>query len=321
MKPREPLVMKLVDPLRLETDLPLEGMYYPLGFRLHIRTNSHDVLRAAEESWDGIAPEFECETIEYHVVVEPGEPSGIPEHRAQGHLYSVVSDAQNFAQVDLERMCAGFFLSDRTVADHTSLRWFYIESITYLLLAQHYVVPVHSACVARERGVMLAGPSGAGKSTLSFACARAGWTFVSDDCVFLMKDHHERLAIGRPRQARFRMDAPALFPELERYVARARPNGKISIEAPLKDFPQIRTAARATVGCLVLLERGSNVTAGIQRIDSEEAVARILSGGPSYGARVNEMHERIARQLVDAPAYRLGYERLDDAVRLLDEVG
>ena len=313
--------MNQVDELRLEIDLPLEGTFHPLGFRLHIQTNSRDVLEAAAEAWGGTSPEFTCETIRYRVVVDRGEPSGIPRHRAQGHLYSAVSDPDNFALMDLEQLSAGFFLSDATVRDHTALRWFYLEAIAYMLLAQRYAVPVHSACVARRgRGVMLAGPSGAGKSTLSFACAKAGWTFVSDDCVFLVPQSEARLAIGRPGQARFRMDAPALFPELERYVARARPNGKISVEAPMQDFAEIDTAARVTVESLVLLEREKDVAPGLLRMDPEEAISRLLAGGPSYGAQVNAIHERTVWRLVEAPAYRMRYENLADALHMLEEI-
>ena len=88
----------------------------------------------------------------------------------------------------------------------------------------------------RNKLICLTGVSGSGKSSLAFACARAGWTFVSDDATWLPIDE-PAIAVGRPRHARFREDAPRLFPELARYAAEQRPNGKITIEAPLADFP------------------------------------------------------------------------------------
>ena len=322
MTHRESLVLNHVDVLRLDTELPLEGTYYPIGFRLHVATNSHDVLRAAEESWGGNQQEYECEAIEYRVqVAQEGEATGIPVHRAQEHLYSVVSDPHNFAQIDRERLFASFFVSQATAADHTGLQWHYLESLAYMLLAQRYVAPVHSACVARNgRGLMLTGASGAGKSTLSFACARAGWTFVSDDCVFLLVESGTRIAIGRPRHARFRIDAPGLFPELEGYAAHARPGGKISIEAAMTVFPEIRTAANAVVETVVLLDRQETAEPSLKIIDAEEALVVLSRGGPNYGPKVNGLHERTIRRLADVPAYRLQYSELKDALRLLDEI-
>ena len=43
--------VKLNDPLMHEFAMPLEATYYPLGFPLHIATNSNGILLAAEESW------------------------------------------------------------------------------------------------------------------------------------------------------------------------------------------------------------------------------------------------------------------------------
>lgn len=202
--------MKRADHLRSQVPLDLQAAYDPAGFRVEIATNSRDVLRAAEEAWGHYRPEFACEPIRFRVLVDPeGGLSQIPSHRMQGHLYSIVSDPYNFAHIDLARQFGFFHVSQTTAADHSWLRWFFIESAAYLVLTQRYVVPIHAACIVRGgAGILLSGPSGAGKSTLSYACARAGWTFVSDDATWLLPDQAERLAIGRPRHARFRLAAP-----------------------------------------------------------------------------------------------------------------
>jgi serine kinase of HPr protein (carbohydrate metabolism regulator) len=238
----------------------------------------------------------------------------------QEHLYSVVADPYNFAQVDVKSQFAFIEVSQKTAADHVWLRWFFLESIVYLMLAQRYVAAAHAACVARNgRGLLLCGPSGAGKSTLSYACARAGWTFVTDDCTFLLADSDERMAIGKPRQARFRLDSPELFPELLRYNACVRPTGKVGIEIPLADMPHIQTADTVPIQGVVLLERGPGMPS-IVPVTGEEAVARVLSDMPSYGDAVDAMHERTVRRLAEVAAYRLRYERLEDAIRMLAEL-
>jgi hypothetical protein len=310
-----------IDYLGLRTELPLEATYFPLGFRAAIATNSRDVLEAVEECWRCWTPRFPCEPLELRVLVSPeGSLCSPPVHRMQGHLYSVVADAHNFAHADIAARFAHIQVSEKTAADHVWLRWFFVESLVYMMLAQRYVAAAHAACVARNgSGVLLCGRSGAGKSTLSYACAREGWTFVTDDCTFLVADSEERIAIGKPRQARFRLDSPELFPELRRYSARVRPTGKIGIEVPLAELPGIRTADTVPIGAVAFLEREAGPASAIP-VTGDEAVERILADMPSYGDAVDAMHGRTVRRLAAVPAFRLRYERLEDATRLLAEI-
>jgi hypothetical protein len=311
------------DPLAIDTALPLRGSYHPAGFLLHIATNSQDVLDAARESWSHYPEQvYPCDAIEFRVVVEPeGALCGIPVHRAQGHLYSVVADADNFAALDLKLLRGSIFVSALTAADHVCLRWFFVESLAYMMLAQRYLVPVHAACVARASGgILLCGQSEAGKSTLAYACARAGWTYLSDDAVFLLPDDEHRIAIGRHRQFRFRLDAPQLFPELGGFISRARPNGKVAIEVPVSELAQVRAAERAPITGIVVLDRRAGAEPRLDPISVEEVLMHMLGDMPSYGAEVNEMHERSIRRLAEVRAFRLRYGDLDGAVACLGEI-
>jgi hypothetical protein len=299
--------------------LPYAAEFFPSGFRLIVRTNSRDVLAAAAECWSGYANEFHCEPVELHVIARPqGALSPEPAYRCQRHLFSVIGDADNFAVADLERLFSFAVVSSKTAADHTWLRWFFVEAIVYTLLAQRHVVPVHGACVARNGlGILLCGFSGAGKSTLSFACARRGWTFISDDCTCLVPDSESREAIGRPREARLRPDAPRLFPELEGLAERARPNGKIGLAVRLSQFPGIRTASRCVISGVAFLDRKHGGTAGIAKMHRSEALEGLLADRPSYGATVDARHERTIRRLLELPTYRLRYQSVEDGVRLV----
>jgi hypothetical protein len=318
----ESLGVRRIDPLLRDVHLPLTGSYYPAGFRVNIATNSRDVLEAAEESWGHYGPEFECEPLEFRMVIDPqGALAPQPAYRMQRHLLSVISDSNNYAIGDSQAWFACFFLSEKTAADHAWLRWYFLESMAYALLAQRYVVPIHAACVAQDgAGLLLCGSSGAGKSTLSFACARAGWTFLSDDCTWLKSDSDDRVAIGKPHQARFRDDTPSVFPELAGYGASAHPGGKLSLEVPLSDFPQIRTASRCPIRALVFLDRRAGVQPHAVRLPCGEGPDLLLQDTSTYGPETDAMHERAIRRLQNLPAWRLHYESLDDALRLLSEV-
>jgi hypothetical protein len=313
---------KPADPLLHDVDLALAGTFFAQGFPVEIATNSRDVLEAAAESWGMYQCEFDRRPVKLRIIVQPeGDLAPEPAFRAQRHYFSIVSDRDNFAFYDSSTMFACCFISEKTAGDHAWFRYYFLETMVYMLLAQRHIVPVHAACVAREgSGVLLCGWSGAGKSTLSFACGRAGWTFLGDDSTWLLPGMEGRTAVGRPHVARFREDAPRHFPELEGYVARARPNGKLTIEVPLSAFPGIRTASRCAIGCVVLLNRQSGGGAWAEAIPPSEIVERLIGDMPSYGDEVRARMEKTARKLLDVPAYRLTYGRLDDAVTALGEL-
>jgi hypothetical protein len=312
---------KRIDPMLCDFDLALSGTFYPAGFPLQLATNSRHVLGAAAESWAPFACEFNTPPMEFRVVVEPGgDPAAEPTFRKQLHFLSFVSDAHNFAAGDCVTLAASFHLSEATVADHARLRWFYLEAMAYMLLTQRYVVSLHAACVAcRGAGILLCGKSGSGKSTLSFACARAGFTYVSDDCTWLLAGSEENIAIGKPHHVRFRHDAARHFPELAGYPASMHPNGKPSIELPTSLFPSVRTASRCPIRWLVFLDRAREGAARVERMGSMDVVASLLADLPSYGPEVNAIHEKAIHSLAVLPAWQLTYRTLEDAIRLMSQ--
>lgn len=317
MSSAKPPALERFDPLLRGLDLPLQRMYFPLGFPLRLATNSPDVLDAAAECWGGGASQFECQPIDLRIVVQTqGDLASPPVYRQQGHLFTIVSNPDNFAVCDFSSLSGCAFLSQKTTADHAWMRWHFLEAMAHASLEQRYTVALHAACVARQdTGVLLCGPSGAGKSTLAFACARAGWTYVSDEAVhLLLPAGDDRTVAGNPRLVRFRADARLRFPEFRDIPARVRPNGKVSIEALLADFPQIQTAAQSRIGAVVFLDRRSGASAPVTSVAKSEAVELLLREKPFYGEGCWELHERAVQRLVDAPRYRLQYETVETAV-------
>ena len=318
----EVLGLKRFDPLLRDLELPFTGTFHPMGFPLRLATNSRDVMEAAAESWDQWQPEFAVDPVEMRVLVDAeGELASVPRFRMQGHLIHMVGDSYNFAAADSEALFASICVSEKTAADHSWLRWFFMENTAYLLLCQRYLTAIHAACVARnDTGIMLCGGSNAGKSTLAFACARAGFTYVADDCTYLLIGSTDRIALGRPHQIRFRDDAVRHFPEIEGWSKRARPNGKISIEVPTRAFPNIHTATRHPIGRIVFINRGSEGHARLEPMPHGDALALLLRDMPSYGEEVNALYEKTVETLLEVPAFRMHYRSLDDAIRLLSEI-
>ena len=314
--------IKRIDPWMHDVELPHTGVFHPAGFPLRLATNSRDVMEAAHESWHYWEREYDVDPLSFRVVVEPeGELAGPPVFRIYEHLVQVVSDRHNFANADLSTLLAAVHVSAKTAADHSWLRWFFVESMAYMLLVQRYLVAIHAGCVARHgKGLLLCGKSGAGKSTLSFACARAGWTYVADDCTWLLAHSRDRIAIGRPHQIRFRDDAARHFPELAGAVAQTRPNGKLSIEVLMDYFPQIATAQRCEIGGVVFVDRSSGVQARLERVEPSAAVEALLTDLPTYGDEVNAVHERTIGALMAVPCWRMHYRTLDEALELLSGI-
>jgi hypothetical protein len=311
-----------MDPLVDDTELPLRAVFHPLGFPLNLSTNSPDVLKCATESWGTWGAEFDRPPMEMQVRVhEDGELALDAEYRPLGHLSSVVADRHNYAVMDLERLCGYAFVSHKTAADHAWFRWYFLDTIGFFMVAQRYAMAVHAACVARDgRGILLAGESCAGKSTLAWACARAGWTYVADDAAHLLMDGDGRNVLGRPHIVRFRHDAPDLFGELERYTSRVRPNGKLGIEVPTTQFPQVRTAARCQAEAVVFLDRSGRRAPGFERLDAGDALEELIGELSNHRQETRTRYRRVARRLLEAPAYRMRYKTLDEGMALLGDL-
>lgn len=272
------------------------------------------------ESWAGSVCMFPSEPLEIRVIVQPaGGRAGDPVFRSQGRLLSIVSDSANFGMADLDAGFGYVVVSEETVRDRRHFRWFFLEALAYTMLAQQRVTPLHAACVERSGyGVLLCGSSGAGKSTLAFACARAGWTYTSDDASLLVNDGTYRTVVGRSDAVRLRRDAPRQFDCLAGHAAQIHPNGKPTIELSLVEFEEVRTSARCQVDAVVLLERGRK--AELAATPPEIVVDLLLREIGSFGADVRQRHARAITALASREAYRLRYTSTTDALALLNDL-
>ena len=309
------------DPLRYDVPLPYRRTLFPLGCAVHIATDSEHVIRAAEEAWGEFAGEGVGRAVELRLAVAEGNPAvrarpAMP--RGQGHLISFIHGPEDFVICDLRAGFAFGWLTPASVEDHAWLRYHFLESAVYVLLASIHHTPIHAACIALNgTGVLLSAESGTGKSTLAYQCARRGWTYVCDDASNICDDGS---ISGLAHQIRFRPDAPTLFPELSGFEPADRPNGKPTLElatAPLG----ISIATRAMVSRLVLLDRlssGPQYLAPANRCEAvQQLEAAICYGDDEMRARHKQrLHALMSRLEV----HRLYYHDLDWAERTLREL-
>jgi hypothetical protein len=236
----------------------LDATFYPLGFPVRIFTNSPAVLDTAHAEWNPWQSAFSGSTIAIRVQVAGTSDQRPPAStfRADGPIFEVISDSNNRARGDTRAGQATAELTSGAVENSEWLQYHFLDALVFQLITSPHLTPLHASCVAREgRATLLAGNSQAGKSSLAYACARRGWTYISDDSSPLLRRcASERVVLGTPHSLRLRPDAPRLFPELSTHPTKLRGNGKTVLEIPTRLLP-IEIAPTARAERFILLHR------------------------------------------------------------------
>ncbi len=321
------------DPLRFGAELSLRGRFYPLGYPVELATNSADIFETAEESWGGYPQFFFERPIEVRVDVDPdgpGERADGLQTRGQGHLISMMSDAWTGAFCDTRAGLVICHTTPATARDRAWFRYFYLETILNMMLWRTHLTRIHAGCVALDgKGVLLCGDSGAGKSCLTYACARSGWTFVSDEAPSVVRRCGERIIIGRPHEIHLRESAFALFPELRGRQVRTNPVGKISFEVRTAELAEVKIAHQCRVEAVVFLKRWRAEArrrlkpapqAQMIPLSEEEAWGRVEKDLPYFGEPAHSEHVATLKNLLGAGAFELRYEDFESAIEALQRI-
>jgi hypothetical protein len=298
-------------------DLKLHKMFYPLGFPVEVHTNSAEILSIFAELWGMFKKGFEREPVQVEVhVVDSGSKECPPGTQAR-HLMpyvTIIADASNYSLANLEQNFTKVVVSTAAVANKLYLRQHFLYASPLGHIVTRYATPVHAGCVALGgRGVLLCGDSGVGKSSLSYACARAGWTFVTDDMTLLLNDGDDREVTGDCTRVRLRPTAAELFPEINGLKVAPRAAGKPSIEMRTAEMPHVISATSTAVDFVVFLKRHSEGKAELHPYPKE--VARYYMHQSLYGpADSIAMQHKVVERMLTAEVLELRYSDLDDAI-------
>lgn len=311
------------DPVLAHAGFPFRHTFFPLGFPVTITTNSMEVLNAATKNWGSFTKLFDKEPIHINVGVTTTESQICPPTpvcRLRDHLVTNIADGENFAISDLSQGYALLWVTTAALRHEDYFRYFFLDSTAMCAIGGRFATAIHAGCVSFDgAGVLLCGDSGAGKSTLSFACARAGWTYVTDDGSYLVHGREDRLVVGNSSQVRFRPTAEQLFPELRGRSTMQRAGvGKPSIELPIHGNPEVTTSTTANIRRIVFLKRGVRT----QELNVfPTAVARMYMMQRvhcmSYFAPA---HLDVLDHLLRVGAYELRFNDLDWAVERLEHL-
>src|SRR5207302_1041778 len=164
-----------------------------------------------------------------------------------------VADSDNYIVHDISQGFSFGAVSSASLEHRGYFRYFFLESAALCHIANRFATPIHAACVELDgRGVLLCGDSGAGKSTLAYACAQAGWSYITDDCSFLINNRTDRLVTGNCLQVRFRPEGSMFFPALQGCDITDRAGaGKPSVELRISSDSPINGVAVSRISYVV----------------------------------------------------------------------
>jgi hypothetical protein len=314
------------DPLLTRVPLEHEAMFYPYGFPARVRSNSAITLEAADKSWSTYRCRHDHAPLDIRIALSESSRPGCvdpPTFRSQGHLLSIVSDCENFASLDLNAGFAFGWATQATAQNQEYFRQCLLDVMIYPLLEVRHLITLHAACVMYEgKGLLLAGNSGAGKSSLSYACARRGWTFVSDDASAFQRSSPDPKVIGHPQKFRFREPVDKLFPEFRGLKSSLRSYGKPTIEVRTESVENIITAEESTVNAIVFLNRAAYESGPpiVIPVSKENAWNRLSFS--VWAVQMPAFEERLdaLERLLAVPIYEMRYSELDPAIDLLESV-
>jgi len=291
----------------------VRSVFYPMGFAVEVETNSPDVMAAARTDWERYPQISQGTPVRLRISVSDrtGEIPDSPPNVAFDAAWMYVDHGpDNRAVACLSEGWGEVYLSGDRAADTDYVRYHFLEPLAYLLLAPRHFAFAHASCIALNgRAVVLCGEANAGKTCLAFACARRGWTYLSGDATHFLHGSADFTLAGRPFSIRLRESARDLFPELEVFPARLRPNQRLSIEADTGRL-DLATAFRARTSHLVFLERHPADAAKTERISTEETLRR-LDAAVFFGNEDIRRNQRATlRHFASLPSVLLRYSDL-----------
>lgn len=296
--------------------------FQPMGFQLHLITNSPAIIEAAEASLGRFKAarsqspvDFTFRLFEHEVAEEPLEE---PLLRMDGALVYQTTGQGSTLVIDLEAGLAFGYFSPQTLARSAFFRWHFLELALFLLLESRGLMGVHGAALVKNgRAVLLRAASGGGKTTLAYAGARQTYQALAEDVVWL--DGRRKLWWGLPWSFHLLPDAKNLFPELAPYEPLLQTNGEMKLEVNLEKIRPGSTTVSAQPGPVVFVERLAGGRSRLEPVSPEEAQHAWATAQTGLEMKWPHHRQYVADLLAENNIYRLYFgDDIEAGVELLE---
>lgn len=298
--------------------------FQPMGFTLHLTSNSPAIIAAAQTSFGRFGPAEPIEQPDFTFRlfahdVDDG-PGGPPIFRLEESLLYQSTGRDSTLVADLAAGLVFGYFSATTLADPVSFRWHFLELAFFMLLESRGLMGVHGAALVKEgQAVLLRAYSGGGKTTLAYAAATSGkFQALAEDVVWL--DSRRNLWWGMPWSFHLLPDAKTLFPGLTAYQPVLQTNGEMKLEVNLETIRPGSTVVSAQPKALVLVER---LVGGKSRLEPlpSAAVSELWSAGSTGLEMKLPHHPAHLETLFKNKAYLLSFgDDIEAGVALLETI-
>lgn len=308
----------------------IESWFQPLGFILHLKSNTPKIIAAAQASFGGfgaVPPNspaaFTFELFEHDL--DDGQ-LGQPIFRTAGDLVYQTTGRDSTVVVNRAEGFAYGYFSRTTLANPAFFRWHFLELACFVMLARRGIMGVHGAAVVkRGRAILLRAASGGGKTTLAYAAARSHFQALAEDVVWLAVNRSDAPTNGprwwgMPWSFHLLPDAKRLFPELAAYQPILQTNGEHKLEVNLETIRPGSTTTTALPGPVVLVQRCPGQQSSLEPLPFDKAKPLWMAGQAGDETGFPNYHDHID-SLLTHQAYRLRFgDDIEQAVDLLDEL-
>lgn len=299
-----------------------ETFFQPMGFSLHLLTNSPAIVSAAEASFGRFGPAAPMSSPDLtfrlfaHGLEEP--PPGSPTYRADGDLIYQTTGVSTLLADRAQGLAYGYF-SSQVLANPAYFRWHFLELAFFVMLARRGLMGVHGAAIAKNgRAILLRAPSGGGKTTLAYAAARQRFQALAEDVVWI--DLKQERWWGTPWHFHLLPDAKKLFPELAGHEPVLQINWEHKLEVDLEQLRNGSTIVSARPGPVVLVQRAPGRPSRLEPLPLPAAHSLWLAGQTGAELTFPDYQCHIDSLLKDNAYTLASGDDLESSLRLLEEL-
>ena len=184
--------------------------------------------------------------------------------------------------------------------EHLASPWILSHRIFYVpvleILRGRGAFYIHAGCVCKgKKCILLCGGSGHGKSTLTYALARAGFSYMSDDAVFIQNNHSGIEIFAFPEKIKLDQKSRSYFPEFDRFE---RSPGKMEIAAActrIKDF-----SVEGEPYAVIFTQIGLGEKSELTKLGKSDALLRLIAQSVSVASKNSvEKHIDILKKIAE----------------------